>query len=407
MAVGPPAGLRRRRRRATPTCWPGCASGCTSSRSSRGVPTYDVVVAGLGGFGSSAAAHLAARGLRTLGLDPRPGAHAEGSSHGETRIVRQVYFEGAAYVPLLRRAFELWADLADESGEPLLHRTGGLFLGLPHTRVFRGSLETARHWDLEHDVLDGAEVHARFPALRPPEGVVGLWEPEAGTVRPESAVAAQLRRAAAAGAELRHDEAVTGWSATGRRRARDDDPRQPRRGCAGAGAGQVGAGAARRARPAADGGAAGAALVRAAVGRRLPARPAAGLDLGPRRRHVDVRRAARRATRATSRPRCTSRRCGRPTRWTVEEMAGTLAELMPGLGDRHVREARLLVHPHAGRALRRRPAPGSAAGDARLRLLRPRLQVHAGARRGARRPGRRRLDPASTCTTFDPRRFAG
>ena len=176
--------------------------------------TYDVVVAGLGGFGSAAAAHLAARGARTLGLDPRPGAHAEGSSHGETRIVRQVYFEGAAYVPLLRRTYELWAQLADERGDPLLRRTGGLFLGRAGTRVFDGSLDTARHWDLEHAVLDSAEVHARFPALRPPADVLALWEPQAGTVRPESAVAAHLRRAAAAGAELRHHEALTGWEPT-------------------------------------------------------------------------------------------------------------------------------------------------------------------------------------------------
>lgn len=178
------------------------------------MPSYDVVVAGLGGFGSAAAAHLAARGARTLGLDPRPGAHAEGSSHGETRIVRQVYFEGAAYVPLLRRTYELWAELSGEDGEPLLRTTGGLFLGRPDTRVFRGSLETARHWDLDHDVLDGAEAHRRFPALRPPSDVMAIWEPQAGTVRPESAVAAHLRRAVAAGAELRHDEALSGWTAT-------------------------------------------------------------------------------------------------------------------------------------------------------------------------------------------------
>ena len=179
------------------------------------MPTYDVVVAGLGGFGSAAAAHLAARGLRTLGLDPRPGAHAEGSSHGETRIVRQAYFEGAAYVPLLLRAYELWADLTDETGQPLLRPTGGLFLGRADTRVFRGSLETAQHWGLEHEVLDAAELYARFPALRPAPEVQGLWEQAAGTVRPESAVSAQLRRAAAAGAELRHDEAVTGWRSSG------------------------------------------------------------------------------------------------------------------------------------------------------------------------------------------------
>ena len=177
--------------------------------------TYDVVVAGLGGFGSSAAAHLAGRGLRVLGLDPRPGAHAEGASHGESRIVRQVYFEGTSYVPLLRRTFELWADVRTPSGDPVMRTTGALYLGAPGTRVLGGSIETAREWGLEHEVLDHAEVAARFPAMRPPVGTQGLYEPAGGLVGPEAAVAAALRRAAAAGAELRHDEAVRSWSIEG------------------------------------------------------------------------------------------------------------------------------------------------------------------------------------------------
>ena len=178
------------------------------------MPTYDVVVAGLGGVGSAAAHHLARRGLRVLGLDPRPGAHTEGASHGESRIVRQVYFEGAAYVPLLLRTYELWAELAG-TGEPLLRRTGGLFLGAAGTRVLEGSVATARAWSLEHEVLEAAEVTRRFPALTPPPGTLGLYEPQAGVVGPEAAVTAHLAAAALAGADLRHDTAVTGWSTTG------------------------------------------------------------------------------------------------------------------------------------------------------------------------------------------------
>jgi len=175
---------------------------------------YDVVVAGLGGFGSAAAHHLSRRGLRVLGLDPRPPAHAEGSSHGESRIVRQVYYEGAVYVPLLRRTYELWARLTRDDGAPMLRTTGGLFLGGEGTRVLDGSIATAREWDLEHEVLAPAEVARRFPAVRPPEGTLALYEPQAGVVEPEAAVSAHLRLAAAAGADLRHDEAVTGWSAS-------------------------------------------------------------------------------------------------------------------------------------------------------------------------------------------------
>ncbi len=98
---------------------------------------YDVVVVGLGGVGSAAAATLARRGQRVLGLDRHGPVHDQGASHGETRIVRKAYFEGAAYVPLLLRSYELWLELG------LLTRTGGLFLGEPGSRVLAGSLATA------------------------------------------------------------------------------------------------------------------------------------------------------------------------------------------------------------------------------------------------------------------------
>jgi sarcosine oxidase len=177
--------------------------------------SYDVVVAGLGGFGSATAYHLASRGLRVLGLDPHPAGHDQGASHGESRIVRQAYFEGSAYVPLLRRTYELWERLALDADEPLVRRTGGLFLGRPGSRVFDGSLASAHDWDVAHEVLDAAEVARRFPAFRPPEGTAALFEPEAGVVGPERGVLAHLRLAAGHGADLRHAEGVTSWSADG------------------------------------------------------------------------------------------------------------------------------------------------------------------------------------------------
>lgn len=171
--------------------------------------TFDVVVVGLGGVGSAAAAALARRGQRVLGLDRFGPVHDQGASHGETRIVRKAYFEGAGYVPLLHRAYELWDELG------LLTRTGGLFLGAPDSRVLAGSLATAQQWGLPHEVLSAQEVARRFPAFTPPADVVGLLEHDAGWVCPEAAVGAQLGRAAAAGAELRHEEPVLSWEVVG------------------------------------------------------------------------------------------------------------------------------------------------------------------------------------------------
>ena len=81
---------------------------------------YDVIVVGLGSMGSAAAHALAARGMRVLGLETFGAAHDKGSAHGGTRIVRQAYFEGPAYVPLLRGAFDGWRELQEQSGRDLL-----------------------------------------------------------------------------------------------------------------------------------------------------------------------------------------------------------------------------------------------------------------------------------------------
>ena len=175
---------------------------------------YDVVVVGLGGMGSAAAAHLAARGQRVLGLERFGPAHALGSSHGGSRIIRQSYFEGAAYVPLLRRAYELWAELEAESGADLMTLTGGLYLGRPSSRVVTGSLAAARKWDLPHELLTADEVRRRFPTLAPADDEVGVYEEVAGFVRPEAAVSAHLGLAARHGAELRFEEPVLSWSAS-------------------------------------------------------------------------------------------------------------------------------------------------------------------------------------------------
>src|SRR5919112_2607738 len=103
----------------------------------------DVIVIGLGGMGSAAAAHLAARGQRVLGLERFGPAHDRGSSHGGSRIIRQSYFEDPAYVPLLLRAYELWNQLETDTGLDVHTLTGGLYSGPPGSKVVTGSLRAA------------------------------------------------------------------------------------------------------------------------------------------------------------------------------------------------------------------------------------------------------------------------
>jgi len=175
---------------------------------------YDAIVVGLGGMGSSAAYHLAARGKRVLGLDAHAPGHTLGSSHGESRIIRLAYLEHPDYVPLLRRAYDLWREAADRVGSELMRLTGGLFVGPPEGSVVGGSLESARLHGLDHELLDADEIHRRHPAMRPSETDVALFEPTAGILFPERCIAAHLRLAALEGADLRHEEPVRSWTAT-------------------------------------------------------------------------------------------------------------------------------------------------------------------------------------------------
>ncbi len=175
--------------------------------------SYDVIIIGLGGMGSAAAYHLAGRGQRVLGLEQFTPAHDRGSSHGGSRLIRQAYFEDPAYVPLLRRSFELWTQLQHHSDQEIVTLTGGVMLGRPGSRVYSGSARSAAQWGLSVELLDATQVRERFPTLTPDEDEVALYEPNAGFVRPERTVATQLDLARRGGAELRFGKPVRSWRA--------------------------------------------------------------------------------------------------------------------------------------------------------------------------------------------------
>ena len=124
---------------------------------------FDVIVVGLGAMGSAAAYHLAKRGAKVLGLEAFTPAHDKGSSHGESRIIRQAYFEDPAYVPLVLKAYELWDKLQEESNEELLKITGGIAIGPANGTLVAGCLRSAVTHELRHELLGRDEMRRRFP----------------------------------------------------------------------------------------------------------------------------------------------------------------------------------------------------------------------------------------------------
>ena len=176
--------------------------------------SYDALVVGLGAMGSAALYHLAARGCRVIGVDAFDPPHDLGSTHGRSRIIREAYYEDPAYVPLVRRAYANWDALERATGTSLFRRTGGLMMGTPDSGLVRGALESAATHGIDIESLDTREIVERFPSLRPDGDMVGVLEPNAGMLFPETCVRAHLARATQLGAELRTNARVDGLSNT-------------------------------------------------------------------------------------------------------------------------------------------------------------------------------------------------
>ena len=175
--------------------------------------SFDVIVIGLGAMGSAAAYQLARRGRRVLGLERYTPAHDQGSSHGQSRIIRQAYYEDPAYVPLLLRAYDLWWQLERDADESLLQITGGIMIGPPESQVVAGSIRSAQEHGLQHEILDAAEIRRRLPQLTPGPNIIALYEQLGGVLYPEAAIRAHLRLAEAHGATLRFEEPALDWKA--------------------------------------------------------------------------------------------------------------------------------------------------------------------------------------------------
>jgi sarcosine oxidase len=182
--------------------------------------TADVIVAGLGAMGSAALYQLAKKGIKAIGIDQFRPPHAFGSSHGETRIVRQVTGQAIEYTPLALRAYEIWRELEEEAKRNLLTITGGLIVEAEDSLSARKKSEylpaikqAAEKYGIAHDILSNADLTKRFPQFRFPNNERGYYEYGAGYARPELCIETHLALAVQRGAETRYDERVLKFAA--------------------------------------------------------------------------------------------------------------------------------------------------------------------------------------------------
>lgn len=176
---------------------------------------HDIIVIGLGCHGSAALYQLARRGAKVLGIDTWQPPHSRASHGGRSRIIREAYFEHPSYVPLVQRAFTLWAELEKASGRQILWRTGGLMLGPQDGMLIQGTQESIRQHGLGCETLSADEVKRRWPVFQPGTGMLGIFNPRDGIVLTDAAINAQLELARDSGAEVKLGHALSAWSTDG------------------------------------------------------------------------------------------------------------------------------------------------------------------------------------------------
>ncbi len=170
----------------------------------------DVVVIGLGALGSAAAWACARRGARVVGLEQFALGHERGASQDHSRIIRLSYHT-PGYVRLAKAAYPAWDLLAEDTGEVVVERTGGLDLFPAGAAIaiddYTASMDAE---GVPYEVLGGAEVRARWPVWSGlADDVTAVFQAETGFVAASRAVAALQRGAVDHGADLRERSPVT------------------------------------------------------------------------------------------------------------------------------------------------------------------------------------------------------
>ena len=176
---------------------------------------FDAIVIGLGAMGSAALYQLAKRGKNVLGIDRFSPPHHFGSTHGESRIIRQAVGEGEQYVPLVLRSYELFRAIEKETGIELLTVTGGLTLESRQSEtVMHGrqnfldeAIRCAQKFNIRHEILEPEEIKRRYPQFAV-TNERGYFEYDTGYLRPELCVETQLRLAQNYGAVVQPHEKV-------------------------------------------------------------------------------------------------------------------------------------------------------------------------------------------------------
>ena len=178
---------------------------------------FDVIVIGVGSMGAAACWNLAARGQKVLGLEQFDIPHEKGSHAGQSRIIRNAYFEHPDYVPLLKKAYKNWRSFQKQTEETFYQQTGILYFGQSGNENIRGIRHSAHLYDIPIEEWSKEKYKARYDHFQLPDDFDIIYEPDAGFVTPERAITMYVSEARKMGADVRTQSPVLSWKKYGDR----------------------------------------------------------------------------------------------------------------------------------------------------------------------------------------------
>lgn len=162
---------------------------------------YDVVVIGCGSMGSATIYELSKLNLKVLAIDQFSSPHEKGSHTGESRIIRQSYFEHPNYVPLLQRSYQLWDDLERNSNQALFTKCGLSYFGKEGNLLLQGVRSSAEKYKIE--LIQNQDASTKISSTINMASIEDvIFEPQAGYVEPEKCISAFKKLATNNGAKI-------------------------------------------------------------------------------------------------------------------------------------------------------------------------------------------------------------
>ena len=162
---------------------------------------FDTIVIGAGAMGSAAACYLSKRRQRVLLLEQFEIDHRKGSSYGYSRIIRYSYDQDE-YIELMKETFPLWFALAEELGEKLYQKTGGIDFGPADDATLQATIKAVQQGGIQHELLSPAEARERFPQFHFPADFKVLYQPDSGFISASKAVRGHITVARRLGATI-------------------------------------------------------------------------------------------------------------------------------------------------------------------------------------------------------------